>query len=133
MGKAIPLSKGTDVTIIATGHLVWNALEAAKALAIEGVSCEVINIHTIKPLDAETILDSVSKTRAVVTAEEHQRAGGLGSAVAELLSQKMPTPQEFVAVNDTFGESGTPDELIAKYGLGVSDVVKAVKAVLKRK
>lgn len=133
IGKAIPLSKGTDVTIIATGHLVWNAIEAAKALATEGVSCEVINIHTIKPLDTETILDSVSKTRAVVTAEEHQKAGGLGSAVAELLSQKMPTPQEFVAVNDSFGESGTPDELIAKYGLGVIDVVNAVKAVLKRK
>ncbi len=133
IGKAIPLSSGTDVTIIATGHLVWNAVEAAKALATEGVSCEVINVHTIKPLDAETILDSVSKTRAVVTAEEHQKAGGLGSAVAELLAQKMPVPQEFVAVNDSFGESGTPDELMAKYGLGVVNVVNAVKDVLKRK
>lgn len=133
IGKAIPLSKGSDVTILATGHLVWNSIEAARALANEGISCEVINIHTIKPLDAETILDSVSKTRAVVTAEEHQRAGGLGSAVAELLAAKLPTPQEFVAVNDSFGESGTPDQLMAKYGLGIDDVANAVRAVLKRK
>ncbi len=133
IGKALPLSTGSDVTILATGHLVWNAIEAARILATEGISCEVINIHTIKPLDAATILDSVSKTRAVVTAEEHQKAGGLGSAVAELLSAKMPTPQEFVAVNDTFGESGTPDQLMAKYGLGIDDVANAVRAVLKRK
>jgi transketolase len=133
IGKALPLSTGSDVTILATGHLVWNSIEAARILANEGISCEVINIHTIKPLDAATILDSVSKTRAVVTAEEHQKAGGLGSAVAELLSAKMPTPQEFVAVNDTFGESGTPDQLMAKYGLGIDDVANAVRAVLKRK
>jgi transketolase len=133
IGKAQQLTKGSDVTIVATGHLVWNALEAAKQLATEGVSCEVINIHTIKPLDVATILDSVSKTRAVVTAEEHQINGGLGGAVAEILARKMPTPQEFVAVNDTFGESGTPDQLLAKYGLGIVDVVAAVKRVLKRK
>lgn len=133
IGKALPLAQGTDVTIFATGHLVWNAIEAAKILATEGVSCEVINIHTIKPLDAETILDSVSKTRAVVTAEEHQRAGGLGSAIAELLVQKMPVPMELVAVNDTFGESGEPTQLLEKYGLGVSHVAEAVRRVLKRK
>lgn len=133
IGKALLLTEGTDVSIFATGHLVWNALEAAKALATEGISCEVINIHTIKPLDTASILDSVSKTRCVVSAEEHQRAGGLGSAIAELLSQKMPVPQEFVAVNDSFGESGTPDQLMAKYGLGIIDVINAVKAVLKRK
>lgn len=133
IGKALPLAQGTDVTIFATGHLVWNAIEAAKILATEGVSCEVINIHTIKPLDAETILDSVAKTRAVVTAEEHQRAGGLGSAIAELLVQKMPVPMELVAVNDTFGESGEPTQLLEKYGLGVSHVAEAVRRVLRRK
>lgn len=133
IGKALPLAEGTDVTIFATGHLVWNALEAAKLLATEGVSCEVINIHTIKPLDAATILDSVSKTRAVVTAEEHQKAGGLGSAIAELLVQKMPVPMELVAVNDTFGESGEPTQLLEKYGLGISHVAQAVRNVLKRK
>jgi transketolase len=133
IGKALPLAQGTDVTIFATGHLVWNAIEAAKILATEGVSCEVINIHTIKPLDAETILDSVAKTRAVVTAEEHQKAGGLGSAIAELLVQKMPVPMEFVAVNDTFGESGEPTQLLEKYGLGISHVAEAVRRVLKRK
>lgn len=133
IGKALPLTHGTDVTIFATGHLVWNAIEAAKVLATEGVSCEVINIHTIKPLDAETILDSVAKTRAVVTAEEHQKAGGLGSAIAELLVQKMPVPMELVAVNDTFGESGEPTQLLEKYGLGASHVAEAVRRVLKRK
>ncbi len=133
IGKALPMTKGKDVTILATGHLVWNSLEAAKQLAAEGISCEVINIHTIKPLDDKAILASVAKTRCVVTAEEHQIAGGLGSAVAELLSRQNPTPQEFVAVNDSFGESGTPMQLMDKYGLGVADVVNAVKNVLKRK
>ena len=133
IGKALPMTKGTDVTILATGHLVWNSLEAAKELAAEGISCEVINIHTIKPLDEKAILASVGKTRCVVTAEEHQLAGGLGSAVAELLARRLPTPQEFVAVNDSFGESGTPMQLMEKYGLGVADVVTAVKNVLKRK
>ena len=133
IGKALHLRDGSDVTIFATGHLVWNALEAAKLLATEGVSCEVINIHTIKPLDEKAILAAVAETRAVVTAEEHQKAGGLGSAIAELLGQKLPTPQEFVAVNDSFGESGTPDQLLEKYGLGISHVVQAVRNVLKRK
>ncbi len=133
IGKAILMSEGTDVSIFATGHLMWNAIEAAKKLAAEGISCELINIHTIKPLDEEAILDSVSKTRAVVTAEEHQMYGGLGSSIAQLLARKIPTPMEMVAVNDSFGESGTPIELLTKYGLGVSDVVTAIKKVLARK
>jgi transketolase len=133
IGKALPLIDGSDVTIFATGHLVWNAVEAARALALEGISCEVINIHTIKPLDETTILDAVARTRAVVTAEEHQRHGGLGDSIAQLLARKMPTPIEYVAVNDSFGESGDPMELLEKYGLGAKDVAAAVKAVLKRK
>jgi len=133
IGKALMLSEGTDVSIFATGHLVWNAVEAAKELAKQGISCELINIHTIKPLDEEAILESVSKTKCVVTAEEHQRNGGLGDSIAQLLARKMPSPIEYVAVNDSFGESGTPMELLNKYGLGSSDVVKAVHNVLKRK
>lgn len=133
IGKALLLQEGTDVSIFATGHLVWKALQAVEILAQKGISAEVINIHSIKPLDTEAILDSVAKTRCVVTAEEHQRFGGLGSAIAELLSQKIPVPQEFVAVNDSFGESGTPDELMKKYGLDTSNVVKAVERVLQRK
>ncbi|MCS6795558.1 MAG: transketolase family protein [Raineya sp.] len=133
IGKALLLQEGTDVTIFATGHLVWKSLQALEILAQKGISAELINIHTIKPLDEEAILDSVSKTRCVVTAEEHQRFGGLGSAIAELLSQKMPVPQEFVAVNDSFGESGTPDELMKKYGLDTTHVVQAVEKVLQRK
>jgi len=133
IGKALLLNEGTDVSIFATGHLVWIALEAARALATEGISCEVINIHTIKPLDNEAILDSVAKTKCVVTAEEHQRNGGLGDSIAQLLAQNTPSPMEYVAVNDSFGESGTPMELLAKYGLGTKDVIKAVKNVLKRK
>lgn len=133
IGKAQLLAEGSDVTIFATGHMVWQAVQAAKALANEGISCEVINIHTIKPLDETAVLDSVSKTKAVVTAEEHQRNGGLGESIAGVLARKMPTPMEFVAVNDTFGESGKPVELLDKYGLGVSDVANSVKNVLKRK
>lgn len=133
IGKGVLMQEGKDVTIVATGHLVWNALEAAKQLASEGISCEVINIHTIKPLDEEIILDSVSKTKCVVSAEEHQRHGGLGDSIAQLLAMKMPTPQEYVAVNDTFGESGTPTQLLDKYGMGISDVVAAVKKVVNRK
>ena len=133
IGKGICMHEGSDATIVATGHLVWNALEAVRKLAEDGISCEVINIHTIKPLDEEIILDSIQKTRCVVTAEEHQRHGGLGDSVAQLLSQKMPTPQEYVAVNDTFGESGRPTELLEKYGLGMGDIVKAVQAVVQRK
>lgn len=133
IGKALHLAKGSDLTIFATGHLVWTSIEAAKELAAQGISCEVINIHTIKPLDDEAILDSVSKTRAVVVAEEHQRNGGLGDAIANLLSQKMPVPIEYVGVNDQFGESGKPAELLEKYGLGKKDILWAVKDLLDRK
>ncbi|MFT5166204.1 MAG: transketolase [Saprospiraceae bacterium] len=133
IGKAYHLCEGSDVSIFATGHLVWNAIEAAKTLALEGISCEVINIHTIKPLDEEAVLDSVSKTRCVVTAEEHQMNGGLGDSIAQLLARKIPTPMEYVAVKDSFGESGTPMDLLEKYGLGSKDVVAAVKTVLNRK
>lgn len=133
LGKAIVMNEGKDVTIFATGHLVWKAVEAAKQLEAEGLSVELINIHTIKPLDAEAILKSVSKTKCAVVCEEHNRIGGLGSSVASLLAQELPTPLEYVAVNDSFGESGTPDQLLAKYGLDTQDVVAAVKKVLKRK
>lgn len=133
IGKAIVMNEGTDVTIIATGHLVYNALEAARNLEKEGISSTLINIHTIKPLDTEAILDAVSKTKCVVTCEEHQINGGLGDSVANLLARKMPAPQEYVAVNDSFGESGDPKELLLKYGLGIVDVENAVRRVLKRK
>lgn len=133
IGKAILLKEGTDVSIFATGHLVWKALKASEELENLGVSAEVINIHTIKPLDDEAVLSSVNKTGCLITAEEHQRNGGLGDAIAQLLARKMPMPQEMVAVNDSFGESGTPEELLAKYGLDTPDVVKAALKVLKRK
>ncbi len=133
IGKAQLLAAGSDVTIFATGHMVWQAVEAARELAKAGISCEVINIHTIKPLDEEAVLDSVSKTRAVVTAEEHQRNGGLGESIAGVLARHLPTPMEMVAVNDSFGESGKPIELLDKYGLGVVDVVTAVQRALARK
>ncbi|MEY4926902.1 MAG: hypothetical protein RI894_1338 [Bacteroidota bacterium] len=133
IGKALHLASGTDVSIFATGHLVWHAVEAAQLLAKEGISCEVINIHTIKPLDEDAILDSVMKTRCVVTCEEHNRLGGLGDSVAQVLTRNLPLPQEYVAVNDSFGESGTPEQLMEKYGLTTKDVVAAVRKVLKRK
>ncbi len=133
IGKALMLAPGTDVTIFATGHLVWTCVEAAKELAAEGISCELINIHTIKPLDETAILDSVSKTRAVVVAEEHQRNGGLGDAIANLLVHQLPVPMEYVGVKDSFGESGKPLELLDKYGLSKKDVLWAVKDVLDRK
>lgn len=133
IGKALHLASGKDVSIFATGHLVWTCIEAAQELAAEGISCEIINIHTIKPLDEEAILDSVSKTRAVVVAEEHQRNGGLGDAIANLLAHRLPVPMEYVGVNDSFGESGKPVELLDKYGLGKKDVLWAVKDVLDRK
>ncbi len=133
IGKAITLNEGSDVTIFATGHLVWNAVEAARVLEEEGISVELINIHTIKPLDEEAIIRSATKTRAVVTAEEHQINGGLGDAVAQVLSRNIPTVQEYVGVNDSFGESGKPEDLLEKYGLGVKDVIAAVRKVLKRK
>lgn len=133
IGKAIKLVEGTDVTIFATGHLVWKSLEAAKELNAQGISAEVINIHTIKPLDEKAVLESVSKTKCAVSAEEHQVAGGLGESIAQVLSRNLPSPLEIVAVNDSFGESGTPDELMEKYGLETKNVVEAVLNVLKRK
>lgn len=133
IGKAVTLNEGTDVTIIATGHLVWEALEAAEALEAKGISAEVINIHTIKPLDEEAILKSVAKTGCVVTAEEHNILGGLGESVARTLTLNNPAPQEFVAVNDSFGESGTPDQLMEKYKLNDTAIVEAVEKVIKRK
>ncbi len=133
IGKALPLNEGSDVSIFATGHLVWKAVEAVKELEAEGISCDLINIHTIKPLDEEAVLDSVLKTKCVVTAEEHQMNGGLGDSIAQLLARKLPTPMEFVAVKDSFGESGTPDDLLKKYGLDSSDIISAVKSVLQRK
>lgn len=133
IGKAVMLNEGSDVTIIATGHLVWKAIEAGHILAEKGISAEIINIHTIKPLDEKAILDSVSKTKCVVTAEEHQMNGGLGDSVAQLLARNLPLPMEMVAVNDTFGESGTPDELLLKYGLDKVNIVAAAEKVMKRK
>lgn len=133
IGKAILLNEGTDVTIIATGHLVWKAIEAGEILEQKGISVEIINIHTIKPLDDEAILSSVKKTRAVVTAEEHLLNGGLGDSVAQLLGRKLPTPLEMVAVDDTFGESGKPEDLLKKYGIDTDNVVEAALNVLKRK
>jgi transketolase len=133
IGEALHMRKGTDVTIFATGHLVWNSLEAAKALAEEGISAEVINIHTIKPLDNKAILDAIAKTKCAVTAEEHQMNGGLGDSICQLLARHTPLPVEMVAVNDSFGESGTPMELLEKYGLGIKDVVAAAKRAIARK
>jgi len=133
IGKADLLVQGTDVTIIACGHMVWKALEAQVQLAEKGISAEVINMHTIKPLDTEAILSSVGKTGCVVTAEEHMMNGGLGDAVAQVLAKSSPAPQEFVAVNDTFGESGTPNELLKKYHLETTDIVHAAARVLARK
>ncbi len=133
IGKALMLSEGTDVTIFATGHLVWKAIEAGHALAEKGISAEVINIHTIKPLDESAILESVSKTRCAVTAEEHQMNGGLGDSVCQLLSRKMPAPVEMVAVNDSFGESGKPAELMTKYGIDTVNIIEAAERVMKRK
>lgn len=133
IGKAIQLTEGTDVTIVATGHLVWEALQAAEKLEAKGISAEVINIHTIKPLDEEAILKSVAKTKCIVTAEEHNKFGGLGESVARCLTTNTPTPQEFVAVNDSFGESATPDELMKKYGLNDEAIIKAVEKVISRK
>jgi len=133
IGKALLLNEGTDVSIFATGHMVWRAVEAAKQLAVEGISVELINIHTIKPLDEEAILASVSKTKCAVSAEEHQRNGGLGDSIAQVLTQHLPSPLEYVAVNDSFGESGKATELLDKYGLGVVDIVAAAKKAISRK
>lgn len=133
IGKAQNLVTGKDVSIFATGHLVWKALEASKILFAEGISTEVINIHTIKPLDVEAIIQSVTKTKAVVTAEEHMMNGGLGDSIAQVLARFLPAPIEMVAVDDTFGESGKPEELLVKYGLDVPNIVEATRKVLKRK
>ena len=133
IGKADLLVQGTDVTIIACGHMVWKALEAQVQLAEKGISAEVINMHTIKPLDTDAILSSVAKTGCVVTAEEHMMNGGLGDAVAQVLAKSSPAPQEFVAVNDTFGESGTPNELLKKYHLETTDIVRAAERAFARK
>jgi transketolase len=133
IGKAWHIHEGSDVTIIATGHLVWKSVLAAQELAKEGISVDLINIHTIKPLDERAILESAKKTGTVVTAEEHQMIGGLGSMVASCLAQHHPTPLTLVGVNDSFGESGTPDELMQKYGLEVADVVKAARAAIAKK
>ena len=133
IGKAIQLTEGNDVTIVATGHLVWEALQASEVLEAKGITAEVINIHTIKPLDDEAILKSVKKTGCIVTAEEHNYLGGLGESVARILGQQHPTPQEFIATNDTFGESGTPAQLMEKYGLNSNAIVNAVERVIKRK
>ena len=133
IGKAILLSEGKDVTIVATGHLVWTALEAAKELEKLGIYAEVINIHTIKPLDEKAILDSVKKTGCVVTAEEHQMNGGLGDSIAQLLSRTIPTPIEMVAVKDVFGESGKPEDLMVKYGLDMPHIISATQKVISRK
>ena len=133
IGKALMLNEGTDVTIVATGHLVWPAIEAGKALAEKGISAEIINIHTIKPLDEEAILKSVAKTGCIVTAEEHQIAGGLGESIAQVLSRNNPVPQEFIAVDDSFGESGTPAQLMEKYGLDTPNLIAAAEKVIARK
>jgi len=133
IGKAILLNEGSDITIIATGHLVWKSIEAAQKLEEMGISAEIINIHTIKPLDEEAILKSVKKTKAIVTAEEHLLNGGLGDSIAQLLGRKLPTPIEMVAVNDKFGESGKPEDLLAKYGIDTKNIVEAAQKVLTRK
>ena len=133
IGKAWMVNEGKDVSIFATGHLVWEAIQAGEKLAEMGIDAEIINIHTIKPLDEEAILKSVAKTGCVVSAEEHNRLGGLGDSIAQVLIKNNPVPMEYVAVNDSFGESGTPAELMTKYGLDAANIVAAVQKVLKRK
>ena len=133
IGKVVQLQEGNDVTIVATGHLVWEALEAAEILNEQGITADVINIHTIKPLDESTILKSIAKTNCVVTAEEHNILGGFGETVALVLAKNNPTPQEFVATQDTFGESGTPTQLMEKYGLNARAIVDASLRVVSRK
>lgn len=133
IGKAQMLNEGKDVTIFATGHLVWKAIEAGEILAAKGIEAEIINIHTIKPLDVQSVLSSVRKTKCVVTAEEHQMNGGLGDSIAQVLALNLPTPLEMVAINDKFGESGTPDQLMKKYGLEATNIVDAALKVIARK
>ena len=133
IGKALLFNEGSDVSIFATGHMVWNALQACKLLEEQGISAEVINIHTIKPLDDAAILSSVRKTGCVVSAEEHLRNGGLGDSIAQLLGRMHPAPMEMVAVDDRFGQSGKPEELLKKYGLDVPDIVEAAIKAIARK
>ena len=133
IGKADVISEGTDVTIVATGHLVWKAIEAGQALAEKGISAEIINVHTIKPLDEKTVLESIRKTKCVVTAEEHMMNGGLGDSIAQLLVRKLPTPLEMVAVNDLFGQSGKGEELLTKYNINTPDIISASERVMARK
>ena len=133
IGKALHLQEGNDVTLVATGHLVWEALLAAETLSEQGITADVINIHTIKPLDNKAIIESVGKTGCIVTAEEHNFLGGLGESVSRVLAENTPAPQEFVATNDTFGESGTPAQLMEKYGLNAEAIVKAALKVIARK
>ncbi len=133
IGKAWMVNEGADVSIFATGHLVWEAIQAGEQLAELGIDAEIINIHTIKPLDEEAVLKSAAKTGCVVTAEEHNRLGGLGDSIAQVLAKHNPTPQEYVAVDDSFGESGTPAQLMEKYGLNAANIVAAVQRVIKRK
>ena len=133
IGKAVHMIEGNDVTIVATGHLVWEAIEASKILLEKGISAEVINIHTIKPLDTNAILKSVAKTRCVVSAEEHNYLGGLGESISRVLVENDPVTQEFVATNDTFGESGTPKQLMGKYGIDSQAIITSCLKVIKRK
>ncbi|PWJ54503.1 transketolase [Dyadobacter jejuensis] len=133
IGKAWMVNEGTDVTIVATGHMVWEAIQAGETLAAEGISAEIINIHTIKPLDEEAILKSIAKTRCIVSAEEHNRIGGLGDSVAQVIVKNDLVPQEYIAVDDSFGESGTPAQLLEKYGLSAAAIVAAAKKVMARK
>jgi len=133
IGKAQVLAEGKDISIFACGHLVWLAVEAAKALEAKGISVELINIHTIKPLDEEAVLRSIQKTGCIVTAEEHQANGGLGDSIAQVASKHHPVPHEYVAVNDTFGESGQPKELLKKYGLSTEAIIAAAEKALARK
>ena len=133
IGKAINMHEGGDVTIFATGHLLWKAAEAVNLLEKEGISAELINIHTIKPLDVEAVIASVSKTKAVVTCEEHMLNGGLGDSIAQVLGRNVPAPLEMIGVDDTFGESGKPEELMQKYGLNTERIIEAVKRVIQRK
>jgi len=133
IGKAQQLSEGTDVSIFACGHMVWKAIEAGKILEEKGVSVELINIHTIKPLDVDAIIKSISKTKAAVTVEEHNIIGGLGDSIAQVAAKHLPIPIEYIGTNDSFGESGTPTQLLTKYGLDAPNIVDAVEKVIKRK
>jgi Transketolase, C-terminal subunit len=133
IGKAQFFSTGNDVTIFACGHMVWLAIEAGKILEEKGISVEVINIHTIKPLDTEAVINSIKKTRCAVTVEEHNVIGGLGDAIAQTAARHFPIPIEYIGTNDTFGESGTPKELLKKYGLDTPYIVAAAEKVMKRK